>query len=84
MALWRGGAPAVTATLRRVLEIQAIYQLHRNLTVGAAENTDPAFIANPDEKCQGESIKLSIAADAKSYTLTVGSKSKPRRYETRQ
>ena len=54
------------------------------MTVGAQENTDPEFIANPDEKCQGESIRLKVADDAKSYTLTVGSKGKPRRYETRQ
>ncbi|HWG43574.1 MAG TPA: MBL fold metallo-hydrolase [Gemmataceae bacterium] len=79
----KGCHPAVTTTLRRLPEIQAIYQMHRNLTVGGAENTDPAFIANPDEKCQGESIHLAIAADGRSYTVTVGSKGKPRRYETR-
>src|SRR5205807_9989738 len=32
----KGAAASVTATLRRVPDIQAIYQLHRNLTVGAA------------------------------------------------
>jgi beta-lactamase superfamily II metal-dependent hydrolase len=80
----KGGMPAVTAALRRSPEIQAIYQVHRNLTVGAQENTDPEFIANPDENCKGESIHLSVAADAKSYTVTVGSKGKPRRYETRK
>ncbi len=79
----KGCHPAVTTTLRRLPEIQAIYQLHRNLTVGGAENTDPAFIANPEEKCQGESIHLAVAADGRSYTVTVGSKGKPRRYETR-
>jgi hypothetical protein len=80
----KGGMPAVTTALRRSPEIQAIYQVHRNLMVGAAENTDPEFIANPDEKCQGEGISVSVAADAKSYTVTVGSKGKPRRYETRK
>lgn len=79
----KGGQPSVTATLRRIPEVQAIYQLHRNVTVGAQENTDPEYIANPDEKCQGESIKLSVAPDAKSYTLTVGSTGKPKKYETR-
>ena len=73
----------MTATLRRLPEIKAIYQMHRNLTVGAQENTDPEFIANPDEKCQGESIKLAVAADGNSYAVTVGSKGKPRSYETR-
>jgi competence protein ComEC len=79
----KGGHTSVISTLRRVPDIQAIYQLHRNVTVGAAENTDPAFIANPDEKCQGEGIKLAVAADAKSYAVTVGSKGKTRRYEVR-
>ncbi len=80
----KGCMPAVTAALRRSPEIQAIYQLHRNLKVGAQENTDPEYIANADEKCQGESIKLSVAADSKTYTVTVGSKGKPKTYETRK
>jgi beta-lactamase superfamily II metal-dependent hydrolase len=80
----KGGMPAVTSALRRSPEIQAIYQVHRNLTVGAQENTDPEFIANPDEECKGEGIHLSVAGDAKSYTVAVGSKGKPRRYETRK
>ena len=79
----KGGAPSVTATLRRLPDIKAIYQMHRNVTVGAQENADPEYIANLDEKCQGESIRLSVAADAKTYSVTVGSKGKPRTYETR-
>jgi beta-lactamase superfamily II metal-dependent hydrolase len=80
----KGCHPSVTATLRRIPDVQAIYQLHRNVTAGAQENTDPDLIANPDEKCQGESIRLSVAADGKSYTVTVGARGKPRRYETRE
>ncbi len=80
----KGCMPAVTATLRRSPEIQAIYQLHRNVKVGAQENTDPEYIANSDAKCQGEAIRLAVAPDGKSYTLTVGSKGKPKRYETRK
>jgi beta-lactamase superfamily II metal-dependent hydrolase len=80
----KGCNPAVMTALRRVPDVQAIYQLHRNLTVGAQENTDPEFIANADEKCQGEGIRLSVAGDGKTYTLTVGERGKPKRYETRQ
>jgi competence protein ComEC len=80
----KGCAPVVTAALRRSPEIKAIYQLHRNLKVGSQENTDPEFIANAEEKCQAEPIKLSVAPDGKSYTLTVGSKGKPKQYETRK
>ncbi len=79
----KGGHPAVLTALRRIPEVQAIYQMHRNVTVGAQENVDPEFIANSEEKCQGEGIRLSVAADGKSYTLTVGEKGKPKRYETR-
>jgi beta-lactamase superfamily II metal-dependent hydrolase len=80
----KGGHPQVMSALRRVPDIKAIYQLHRNVTVGAQENSDPAFIANPDEKCQGESIRLAVADDGKSYAVTVGSKGRPHRYETRR
>lgn len=79
----KGGHPSVTTALRRIEDVKAIYQLHRNVTVGAAENTDPEFIANAEEKCLGEGIKLSVAPDAKSYTLVVGSTGKPKKYETR-
>jgi competence protein ComEC len=79
----KGCHPSVTATLRRVPDLQAIYQMHRNLDAAAQENTDPAFIANADEKCQGEPIRLSVAPDGKSYTVAVGHQGKRRRYETR-
>lgn len=79
----KGGAASVIATLRRLPEVPAIYQLHRNVTVGAQENTDAEFIANADEKCAGEGIKLAVAADAKTYSVTVGSKGKSREHKTR-
>ena len=80
----KGCHASVTSDLRRIPDVQAIYQLHRNLTVGAQENTEPELIANPEEKCQGEAIRVDVASDGKSYNVTVGSKGKPRRYETRQ
>jgi competence protein ComEC len=79
----KGGDPGVIATLRRLPQIKAIYQLHRNVTAGSQENTDPEFIANADENCRGEFIHLAVAPDSRSYTVTVGSQGKPRRYETR-
>ena len=79
----KGGHPSIIALLRRLPDTKAIYQMHRNVTVGASENTDPEYIANPDEKCNAESIRLSVAGDGKSYMVTVGSKGKPKKYETR-
>src|SRR5262249_28923036 len=52
----KGGMPAVTTALRRSPEIKAIYQVHRNLAAGAAENTDPEFIANPHHNSQATAI----------------------------
>ena len=57
--------------------------MHRNVTVGAQENTEPENIANHDEKCRGEGIKIAVALDAKTYSVTVGASGKPRRFETR-
>ncbi len=79
----KGAHPSVIATLRRVPDMQAIYQLHRNVTSEPQDNTDPEYIANPDAQCQGEMVKLSVAPDAKSYMVSVGSKGKPKRFETR-
>jgi len=78
----KGCHPSVTATLRRLPDLQAIYQQHRNLTAGDAENTDPGFIANAP-RSSGEMIYLQVAADAKSYTVRAGSKGKPKTYSTR-
>ncbi len=80
----KGGHPSVFGTLRRLPDIQGIYQLHRNLKATDAENADADHIANDGRKKQsGENITLSVAADAKSYTVTVGSKGKTRTFKTR-
>jgi hypothetical protein len=78
----KGGSAVVVADVRRLPELQAFYQLHRNQETGALENADADCIANPDEKCNGEPIRLSVARDGKSYTVAVGLKGKPRRFET--
>ena len=80
----KGGHPDVTKTLRAVPGIQGIWQVHRNVTAGADMNTKPSMIANMDEKCKGEFIKLSVAPDAKSYTVQIGEHGKPVRYATRK
>lgn len=78
----KGAAPVVIAMLRRLPETQAVYQLHRNVTPGA-ENTDPEYIANSEEKCSGDGIKLSVAPDGKNYSVTVGKSGKSHQYATR-
>jgi competence protein ComEC len=80
----KGGHPSVVGTLRRVPGIEAIYQLHKNVTAAAQENTDPALIANLGEKCQGQFIHLAVSSAGDSYTVAIGPQGKPRRFETRK
>jgi len=80
----RKGAESQTfATLKSDPELQAIYQLHRNLRATDKENTMAGYIANEEEACQGNFIKLSIAPNAGSYTVTIPAKQISRRFRTR-
>ena len=78
----KGGAPALTATLRDIGCLQAIFQIHRNLDAKPEENAPADLIANsaPEAVRKGESIKLSVAPDGNSYTVQVGSRGKPLRF----
>jgi competence protein ComEC len=80
----KGGSAVVVADVRRLPDLQAFYQLHRNQETGALENADADCVANLNEKCEGEPIRLSVSRDGKSYTVAVGWKGKSRRFETRR
>jgi beta-lactamase superfamily II metal-dependent hydrolase len=81
----KGGAPALTATLREIGSLQAIFQMHRNLDAKPEENAPEDLIANREDTaaCKGETIRLNVAPDGKSYTVRVGSRGKPIRFLTR-
>jgi competence protein ComEC len=81
----KGGAPALTTTLRDIGSLQAIFQLHRNLDAKPEENAPADLIANSGSEptCKGEYIKLSVAPDSNSYTVQIGAKGKPVRFATR-
>jgi len=72
----KGAHPSVLATLRRVEGLEAIYQMHKNVKSTNAENTEPDFIANKEEKCEANTIQIATAADGKSYSVNVNGKSK--------
>lgn len=69
----KGCMPEVFETLKATKSVEAIYQVHKNLRPdGATNNVADEYIANPDAKeCKGNYIKLSVAPDAKSYTVSV-------------
>ena len=80
----RKGAEANTfATLKSVSEIEAIYQLHRNVRTTEKENAPADFVANDEEACKGEFIKLSVNPDGKSYSVSIPAKKISRRYKVR-
>jgi competence protein ComEC len=81
----KGGQPKTFATLKSQPSIQAIYQLHRNVLPGQEQaNTDESLIANVEEDCEGNSIKLSVAPDSKSYTVTIPAKNQARTFQTKK
>jgi competence protein ComEC len=80
----RKGAEAHTfSTLKNVPEIKAIYQLHRNVRTSIKENAPPEFVANDEEACTGELIKVSVSADGRSYSVNIPSKQISRTYKSR-
>jgi beta-lactamase superfamily II metal-dependent hydrolase len=80
----KGGGPRTYATLRNARSVEAIFQLHRNVQTTAADNAPVEFIANVDEPCQGQLIKLSVDPKGKSYAVSIPSKGTTRTYKTRR
>jgi competence protein ComEC len=79
----KGGAKATLAALRGVSSIQTMYQVHRDLRGGAEYNTEDQYIANLDEKCEGNFIKCSVDPTGKSYTISIPAKGFAKTYQTR-
>lgn len=79
----KGGEARTFGTLKSTPEVAAIYQLHRNVRTTDKENAPADFVANDAEDCQGEFIKVSVAANGKSYTVAIPAKKITRTYRTR-
>ena len=79
----KGGEAMAFATLKSNRDIEAIYQLHRNVRTTDKNNAPPDFVANDEEACQGNFIKLSVDPTGKSYTVTIPAKQISRTYRTR-
>ena len=81
----KGCMPEVSANLKAVKSLAAIYQVHKNLRPdGQTNNVDDEFIANRETKedCQGNYIKLSVASDSKSYSVSIPAHQHERAYQT--
>ncbi len=87
----KGGKPETFATLKTVASIQARYQVHKSLNVPAAENAPDEFIANLVDdrgadatKCPANLVQMIVAADGRSYTVSIPANGHSRTYQTRE
>jgi len=76
------GAETFTA-LKGTSSIQAIYQLHRNLRKDSENNTSPELIANDEKDCQANYVKVSVAEDTRSYTISIPATKHSRVFQSR-
>ena len=75
---------------RSAKSVQAFYQLHKSFNVPAEENTATEFIANHENvtgaaaaTCPANIIKMSVASDGKSYTISIPSSGHSKTYRTK-
>lgn len=83
----KGTSQVALDALRGAGTIQAMYQVHENVRPNEAHNNTPdkAHIANQGDlknDCKGHHIKLSVAPDGKTYTVTVPSTGHSRTFNT--
>ncbi len=79
----KGGAASTFATLKSTPEIEAIYQLHRNVQTTEKDNAPADYVANDEATCQGEYLKLSVSSSAKTYAVSIPGKKIRRQYQSR-
>jgi len=79
----KGTARATIETLKSSPGIQAMYQVHRNMREDRENNTADEFIANLEEKCEGNYLKLSVDPSGKTYTMSIPATGHKRTYLTR-
>jgi competence protein ComEC len=79
----KGCGAETFATLSSVASIQAMYQIHKNLRADSQNNSKDEFIANLHKECSGSFIKLSVAPDTKSYSISIPAKGHTRTFQSR-
>jgi competence protein ComEC len=83
-----GGETGIFATVREKLPWPTLYQLHESLNVLAPVNAPAEFVANRGEdasaeKCPANFIKMVVAPDGQSYTISIPANGHSRIYQTR-
>ena len=83
----KGCTPGAFAALKSAKSIKAMYQVHRNLRPdGDENNTNEKYIANltaPND-CTAFALKMTVAADGKTYTISNPRNGHKRTFKTRK
>lgn len=79
----KGTAKSTIEGLKTSPGMQAMYQIHKNVRADIENNTADEFIANQDEKCAANYIKLSVEPSGKSYTISIPATGHKRIFQTR-
>jgi competence protein ComEC len=86
---YKGGQAGSFAAIRSAPSVQAFYQLHKSFNA-PDQNGDGEYIANfanvrPAEahKCTANLIKLSVAPDGRSYTVSIPASGHSRTFQTK-
>lgn len=78
----KGGDPKAVRLLKSIPSIKAAYQLHKNSSGDAADNTEAALIANTSAD-GGQFIHARVKADGSSFTVRIGEDGTPREFATK-
>ena len=85
----KGGQAGAFAAIRGTASVKALYQVHKSYLAPAEANAPAEFIANVDDlrgaealKCPANLIKMSVAPDGKSYTISIPANGHSRTYQT--
>lgn len=78
----KGGAPEALKVVRGAPGLEDLWQLHYSIAAGDELNAREQFIANLEENCLGDWLKLSASADG-SFTITNGRNGQSKSYGAR-
>ena len=79
----KGCEPKTFAALKSTPSIQAMYQIHRNLRQDRENNVADEYIANLEQNCQANYIKLSVDPSGKNYTVSIPATGHKRTFKTK-
>ena len=80
----KGCLPEVFANLKSCESIQAMYQVHKNIREdGKVNNAPDEYIANHEEQCKANFIKLSVSESGEEYTISIPANKHSRTYKTK-